>query len=120
MDVADEEEESPPLHRLLEELQKSVESDKATMEKDRPEIDVTDEDEGSAPADSLRLELTAYLDMDRPLTEPKWVKSGQVEDWIKGGAAVARAAAAAAKGSGEPDDASWRMKLKVVDPDTVS
>ena len=27
--------------------------------------------------------LIAYLDKDRPLSEPKWVKTGDVQDWLK-------------------------------------
>ena len=120
MDVSEQEEESPPLHRLLYELQKSgaIGSDKVdSAEADRADGAV--EEDGNSGADSLKLELTAYLDMERPLTEPKWVKSGHVEDWIKG-ANHHPMAARAGRSSDEPDDASWRTKLKVIDPDTVS
>jgi hypothetical protein len=125
MDVSAEEEESPPLHRLLEELQSGT----LGTSKDGGADATDDQTENEAGPDgetsdhgSLKLELTAYLDMDRPLTEPKWVKSGHVEDWVKGGHPHHHhhPAAKAGRGSDEPDDASWRMKLKVVDPDMVS
>ncbi|KAI0092570.1 hypothetical protein BDY19DRAFT_925029 [Irpex rosettiformis] len=31
----------------------------------------------------LRTVLTAYLDKERPLSEPRWVKTGDVHDWLK-------------------------------------
>lgn len=56
--------------------------------------------------------LTAFLDRDHPLSEPKWVKSGQLEDWIRsvrGSGAPAKGRAALEKG--------WESKLEIVDPD---
>lgn len=126
MDVTAEEEESPPLHRLLEELQSGALGASKAGEADGADDQTTENEAGpdgeTSDRSSLKLELTAYLDMDRPLTEPKWVKSGHVEDWVRGGHPHhhLHPAAKAGRGSDEPDDASWRMKLKVIDPDMVS
>lgn len=92
----------PPFHRLIQAA--SVES------------------QASSCFSKGKVELTAYLDMDKPLTEPKWVKSGQVEDWVR---SSGRTGGGGGGGGGgrdpdEPDDASWRSKLKVVDPEAVS
>lgn len=52
--------------------------------------------------------LIARLDVHRPLSEPKWAKSGDIQEWLK-----------SMLGS---DDASggWGHKIHVVDPDPVS
>jgi 20S proteasome subunit alpha 6 len=57
--------------------------------------------------------LVVHLDSRRPLSEPKWVKTGDVQEWIKG--MLGRmfwAAGDAAEG--------WEKRIKVVDPDPVS
>lgn len=56
--------------------------------------------------------LTAYLDTDRPLSEPKWVKSGDVQEWLK--SMFGRMFWVA----GEAAD-GWERKIEVVDPDPV-
>jgi 20S proteasome subunit alpha 6 len=58
------------------------------------------------------LHLTVYLDTVRPLSEPKWAKTGDIQDWLK--SILGRmfwAAGDAAEG--------WEQKIQVVDPDPV-
>lgn len=57
--------------------------------------------------------LVAHLDKDRPLSEPRWVKSGDVQDWLRSMfGRMFWAAGDAADG--------WEKKIEVVDPDPVS
>ena len=57
--------------------------------------------------------LVAYLDKDRPLSEPRWVKTGDVQDWLKSMfGRMFWVAGDAADG--------WEKKIEVVDPDPVS
>ena len=56
--------------------------------------------------------LIAHLDTDRPLSEPKWVKSGDVQEWLKSMfGRMFWVAGDAADG--------WERKIEVVDPDPV-
>ncbi len=56
--------------------------------------------------------LTAYLDKARPLSEPRWVKTGDVQDWLKSMfGRMFWAAGDAADG--------WEKKIEVVDADPV-
>jgi hypothetical protein len=59
------------------------------------------------------IELTAFLDTGNRLSEPKWVKSGHLEDWIN--SIKSRETAGEAE-----ENWRWRKKLEVVDPDVVS
>jgi hypothetical protein len=61
----------------------------------------------------LHTVLTAYLDKDRPLSEPRWVKTGDVQDWLK--SMFGRMFWVA----GEAAD-GWEKKIEVVDADPVS
>lgn len=56
--------------------------------------------------------LIAYLDKERPLSEPRWVKTGDVQEWLK--SMFGRMFWVA----GEAAD-GWEKKLEVVDPDPV-
>jgi len=57
--------------------------------------------------------LTVYLDTTRPLSEPKWVKTGDIQDWLKSMfGRMFWVAGEAAEG--------WEKKIHVVDPDPVS
>jgi 20S proteasome subunit alpha 6 len=56
--------------------------------------------------------LIVYLDTERPLSEPKWVKSGDVQEWLK--SMFGRMFWV----TGEAD--GWEKKVEVVDPDPVS
>ena len=49
-----------------------------------------------------------FLDTHRPLSEPGWCKSGNVEDWLR-----QEFGASSLKGG-------WEHKIEVVDPDPVS
>ena len=57
--------------------------------------------------------LLVYLDRERPLSEPKWVKSGDVQEWLK--SMFGRMFWFSRDGAG-----GWEKKLEVVDPDPVS
>lgn len=59
------------------------------------------------------LKLIVYLDTDRPLSEPKWAKSGDVQEWLKSMfGRMFWVAGDAAEG--------WEKKIHVTDPDPVS
>ena len=58
------------------------------------------------------LSLVVYLDTARPLSEPKWAKNGDVQDWLKSMfGRMFWVAGEAAEG--------WEKKIHVVDPDPV-
>jgi hypothetical protein len=57
--------------------------------------------------------LVVYLDRARPLSEPKWVKSGDVQEWLK--SMFGRMFWLAGDVAG-----GWEKKIEVVDPDPVS
>jgi 20S proteasome subunit alpha 6 len=58
------------------------------------------------------LKLFVYLDTTRPLSEPKWAKTGDVQDWLKSMfGRMFWVAGDAAEG--------WEKKIRVVDPDPV-
>ncbi|KAG8963325.1 hypothetical protein FRC03_003155 [Tulasnella sp. 419] len=60
-------------------------------------------------ADPIRVRLLLFLDKDKPLSEPKWVKTGDIEEWLKN-----------IFGQVKPDldtRNSWNGKIHVVDPD---
>jgi 20S proteasome subunit alpha 6 len=54
------------------------------------------------------LHVVVYLDTERPLSEPKWAKSGDIQEWLK--SMFGRVFSAAD---------SWDKKILVVDPDPV-
>ncbi|GAA5827419.1 hypothetical protein JCM3770_003966, partial [Rhodotorula araucariae] len=90
----------PPLHRLVVSptLNKNGESAAA-----------------SAPPLTLSHEVItvlAQLDRKNPLTEARWVKTGEVENWIL---------SLGISGGANPKDmdnlSAWRSKIKIVDPD---
>ena len=56
--------------------------------------------------------MFVHLDKERPLSEPKWVKTGDVQEWLK--SMFGRMFWVA----GEAAD-GWEKKLEVVDPDPV-
>ncbi|KAH7931368.1 hypothetical protein BV22DRAFT_1124290 [Leucogyrophana mollusca] len=57
-----------------------------------------------------KMNLIIHLDTDRPLSEPKWVKSGDVQEWLKSMfGRMFWVAGDAADG--------WEKKIEVVDPD---
>lgn len=58
------------------------------------------------------LQLVVYLDTARPLSEPKWAKTGDIQDWLKSMfGRMFWVAGEAAEG--------WEKKIHVVDPDPV-
>lgn len=59
-----------------------------------------------------KIHLIVHLDTDRPLSEPKWVKSGDVQEWLK--SMFGRMFWVA----GEAAD-GWEKKIEVADPDPV-
>ncbi|KAL4241362.1 hypothetical protein ABKN59_000121 [Abortiporus biennis] len=61
-------------------------------------------------ANPSKIVLIVHLDKDRPLSEPRWVKTGDVNDWLKSMfGRMFWVAGAAAEG--------WEKKIEVVDPD---
>ncbi|KZT26886.1 hypothetical protein NEOLEDRAFT_1131354 [Neolentinus lepideus HHB14362 ss-1] len=57
-----------------------------------------------------KLTMVVYLDTERPLSEPKWVKSGDVQEWLKSMfGRMFWVAGDAADG--------WERRIEVVDPD---
>jgi 20S proteasome subunit alpha 6 len=76
----------------------------------------TDEDKTVPPFSKLSLpgsvQLVVHLDTVRPLSEPKWAKSGDVQEWLKSMfGRMFWVAGDAAEG--------WEKKIQVVDPDPV-
>jgi 20S proteasome subunit alpha 6 len=64
-----------------------------------------------APSSS-KLTLLVHLDAEKPNVEPKWVKSGDIQEWLKtmfGRMFWVR---------GDVAD-GWEKKIEVVDPDPV-
>ncbi|KAG9002902.1 hypothetical protein FRB90_011290 [Tulasnella sp. 427] len=57
----------------------------------------------------IRLRLLLYLDKEKPLSEPKWVKTGDIEDWLKTMFGPVK--------TGPQTYASWSGKISIVDPD---
>ncbi|KAF9569392.1 hypothetical protein CPC08DRAFT_756999 [Agrocybe pediades] len=55
--------------------------------------------------------LTVYLDTARPLSEPKWVKTGDIQEWLK--SIFGRMFWVA----GDAAEEGWEKKIHVVDPD---
>jgi 20S proteasome subunit alpha 6 len=56
--------------------------------------------------------LLLYLDTGRPLSEPKWAKTGDVQEWLRSMfGRMFWVAGEAAEG--------WEKKIHVVDPDPV-
>lgn len=57
-----------------------------------------------------KITLTAHLDKERPLSEPRWVKSGDVQEWLRSMfGRMFWVAGDAAEG--------WEKKIEVADPD---
>jgi 20S proteasome subunit alpha 6 len=67
----------------------------------------------SSVSTALSITLLVYLDTTRPLSEPKWVKTGDIPEWLKSlfGRMFWFAGDAAE---------SWEKKITVSDPDPVS
>jgi hypothetical protein len=65
-----------------------------------------------------------FLDLENPLSVPRWVKTGDVDDWLQ---TMFGASAMSVKGvNGKQDEGSdstptrgWEGKITVVDPDPV-
>lgn len=62
--------------------------------------------------DATQTILQLHLDKERPLSEPKWVKSGDVQEWLR--SILGRMFWVA----GDAAD-SWEKKIEVADPDPV-
>lgn len=69
----------------------------------------TDGIEVQSPLKKEEITLVANLDRSNPLTEARWVKTGDIEGWIT----------QLSLGSTKGDVSSWKGKIRVVDPDPV-
>jgi 20S proteasome subunit alpha 6 len=67
----------------------------------------------SKVATSSSFTMIVHLDTERPLSEPKWVKSGDVQEWLK--SMFGRMFWVA----GDAAEEGWEKKIEVVDPDPV-
>jgi 20S proteasome subunit alpha 6 len=67
----------------------------------------------SKAASPLSLMMIVHLDTQRPLSEPKWVKSGDVQEWLK--SMFGRMFWVA----GDAAEEGWEKKIEVADPDPV-
>lgn len=81
----------PPLHRLLEQFSESADGLKISPGVNKDQITII-----------------AYLDRSNPLTEARWVKTGDVEAWIN------------QLGLSSDVNTEWKGKIIVTDPDPVS
>lgn len=59
--------------------------------------------------------VVATMDRANPLTEARWVKTGEVEQWI-----LSLALANGSDIKKEEQLSAWRGKIEVVDPEPVS
>jgi 20S proteasome subunit alpha 6 len=57
--------------------------------------------------------MIVHLDKDRPLSEPKWVKTGDVQEWLR--SMFGRMFWVA----GDAAEDGWEKKIEVKDPDPV-
>lgn len=57
-----------------------------------------------------------FLDLENPLSMPRWVKTGDVDDWLQ--IMFGAMMRPNVKGGGQPQ--GWEGKITVVDPDPVS
>lgn len=53
-----------------------------------------------------KLTLSCQLDKSNPLQEARWVRSGEVDEWIE-------------QNTSSSGEAGWRGKIQVVDPEPV-
>jgi hypothetical protein len=104
--ASDEASTLPPLHRAF-----SSGAGGAAIEVQTSGVqpEVVPEQPTAQPADQT-LTLTVYLNKKRPLSEPKWCRADSADEWLY-------ETFGSRKGFNE---AGWRGKLEVVDPDPVS
>lgn len=104
--ASDEASSVPPLHRAF-----SAGAVGAAIEVQTSGVhpEVAPEEATAQPSDRT-LTLTVYLNKKRPLSEPKWCRADSADEWLY-------ETFGSRKGFNE---AGWRGKLEVVDPDPVS
>jgi len=56
------------------------------------------------------MSLSIYLDKEKPMSEPRWVKTGDLEEWLRNTFGIFWS-------SGEN---GWEKRIEVMDPDPVS
>ncbi|BGP48545.1 hypothetical protein JCM10450v2_004421 [Rhodotorula kratochvilovae] len=87
----------PPLHRLLVAPAPSENGEPATAPSTFSHEVIT---------------VSAQLDRQNPLTEARWVKTGEVENWI-----LSLGISSGANPKDMDNLSEWRSKIKIVDPD---
>lgn len=91
----------------LSEVTKSYHPLQAALEAVDSDMTIPPFSKASVPSS---VTLLVYLDIARPLSEPKWAKTGDVQDWLKSMfGRMFWVAGDAAEG--------WEKKIQVVDPD---
>lgn len=70
----------------------------------------------TATPDTVKIRLTLYLDKEKPLSEPKWVKTGDIEDWLK---SIIGSGGKLEDKDGK-EHGTWSGKIIIADPDPVS
>ncbi|KAG8926357.1 hypothetical protein FRC01_008960 [Tulasnella sp. 417] len=105
-------EDSPPSPSAIDALEESTQAYKpvphSSYDNDRT-IPPFPKYLASAAARPVKLRLLLYLDKDKPLSEPKWVKTGDIEDWLKTMFGPVK--------TGPQTYASWSGKIAIADPD---
>ncbi len=62
----------------------------------------------TSSSNSEPLTFTVYMNLKKPLSEPKWCRANQADDWLL-----------EQFGKLSTSNAGWRGKLEIVDPDPV-
>lgn len=65
----------------------------------------------TASSPPVKVKMVLYLDKEKPLSEPKWVKTGDIEDWLRSMFGQTKTDSQA--------HASWSGKIAILDPDQV-
>jgi 20S proteasome subunit alpha 6 len=64
----------------------------------------------SSPSEGFT--VTLYLNTLKPLSEPKWCRTGLIDEWLTDALGVVKTA--------DEDVSSWKGKIEIMDPESVS